>query len=177
MAFFEERMIQDTILIETTPERIFSYLTGIVDDDTYRAWHPEDHVRFQWLKGDPWKEDSIMVAEEYLHGKLHKFKFQITRIEPNRRIEYAPVSPLLRKFLPKNEFLIDQENGSCRFTATGTYRVGWIGKKLFMNAIEKGLESVRKHMQEEGENLKKILECEICSGELLSATNPRGGRV
>ena len=158
MAFFEEIVIQDSIEIETTAEKVFNFLTGIVDDDSYRTWHREDHVSFRWLKGRPWTEGSVMVAEEYIHGKLHKLKFEIIKIDPDRRIEYAPTSRFVRKFFPKNEFIIEQKNNSCIFTASGTYRVGKVGKIFFKKAIEKSLSSVRKHMREEGVNLKMILE-------------------
>jgi hypothetical protein len=103
-------------------------------------------------------EGSVIYAEEYIHGKLHKLKFKITKIIPNQRIEYTPVSRFIRMFFPKNEFLIEQKGKSCLFIASGTYRVGWIGKTFFNKAIEKGLSSVKKHMQEEGENLKKMVE-------------------
>ena len=158
MAFFEEVTLTDTIAIKTTPEKIFSFLTSIVDDDSYRAWHRKDHVRLRWLKGPPWTEGSVVYAEEYIHGKLHKLKFEITKIIPNERIEYTPASRFVRKFFPKNEFIIEQKKDACRFIAAGTYRLGWIGKTFFKKAIEKGLSSVQKHMKEEGENLKKILE-------------------
>ena len=159
MAFFEEVILTDSIEIKTTPEKIFSFLTGIVDDDSYRAWHKEDHVGFKWLTGKPWAEGSVIYAEEYIHGKLHKLKFIITKIELNKKIEYSPVSRFIRKFFPKNEFLIEQKGESCLFIASGTYRLGWIGKKFFGKAIEKSLSGVKKHMKEEGENLKRILEC------------------
>lgn len=42
--------------------------------------------------------------------------------------------------------------------ASGTYRVGWIGKTFFKKAIDNRLASVKKHMKEEGENLKQLLE-------------------
>jgi hypothetical protein len=100
----------------------------------------------------------VLYAEEYLHGKLHKLKFEIIKIDPGRRIEYAPTSRFIRKFFPKNEFIIESKNDACVFTASGTYRVGKLGKFFFKKAIEKSISSVRKHMQEEGENLKKILE-------------------
>ncbi|MBW2560314.1 MAG: SRPBCC family protein [Deltaproteobacteria bacterium] len=158
MAFFEDVILTDSIEIKTFPEKIFNFLTGIVDDASYRAWHKDDHVSFRWLKGQPWAEGSVMYVEEYLHGKLHKLKFVVTKIVPNEKIEYAPVSRLLRKFFPKNQFIIEQKGESCLFIASGTYRVGWIGKAFFGKAIEKGLASVEKHMKEEGENLKKILE-------------------
>lgn len=158
MPFFEDRVLTDTIEIKTTPEKIFSFLTSIVDDDSYRAWHPKDHVKLRFIKGQPWTEGSVIYAEEYIHGKLHKLKFEITRIEVNKRIEYAPVSRFVRKFFPKNEFMIEPKEGSCLFIASGTYRIGWIGKTFFNAAIEKSLSSVKQHMKEEGENLKTILE-------------------
>jgi hypothetical protein len=46
----------------------------------------------------------------------------------------------------------------CLFIASGTCRLGWIGKTFFNKAIEDGLSSLKKHMKEEGENLKGILE-------------------
>jgi len=36
-------------------------------------------VSFRWLKGQPWVEGSVIYAEEYIHGKLHKLKFKITK--------------------------------------------------------------------------------------------------
>jgi len=158
MAFFEEVIITDAVEIQTTPEEVFRFLTGIVDDDTYRAWHPQDHVCFRWLKGKPWAEGSVVYAEEMIHGKRHKLKFKVTRIVVNQRIEYAPVSRVLRKFFPKNEFIIEQKGDSSLFTASGTYRLGWIGKKFFRKAIDKGLSSVKQHMREEGQNMQRTLE-------------------
>ncbi len=157
MAFFEDVVIADSIEIKTTPDKIFNFLTRI-DDESYRAWHKEDHVRFRWLKGTPWTEGAVLYAEEYIHGKRHKLKFKVTKIVPNKRIEYSPVSRLIRKFFPKNEFIIKKESDSCLFIASGTYRLGWIGKTFFKKAIEKRLSSVKKHMKEEGQNLKRILE-------------------
>ncbi|HDQ04506.1 MAG TPA: SRPBCC family protein [Deltaproteobacteria bacterium] len=158
MTLFEDVIITDSIEIDATPEKIFTFLTGIVDDESYRAWHNEDHVSFRWVKGQPWTEGAVMRAQEYLHGKLHKFKFKITKIVPYRHIEYAPTSRFMRKFFPKSEFILEAKGEKCIFKASGIYRVGWIGKKFFMKAIEEGLVSVRKHMKEEGENLKRIIE-------------------
>lgn len=158
MAFFEERIISDAIEINAPAEKVFNYLTSIVDDATYRAWHEKDHVSFKWLLGEPWSEGSVFRAEEFLHGKLHKFTCVVTKVEINRRIEYAPVSKFLKLFLPKSEFLIEPKDDRCLFVASGTYRIGWIGKKFFHRAIEKGLASVKKHMKEEGENIKQALE-------------------
>jgi hypothetical protein len=160
MALLEDVTLKDTIEIRTTPEKIFSFLTNLVDDESYRAWHPEDHVALRWLKGSPWEEGSIVYAEEYIHGKLHKLKFLITKVVPNREIEYVPVSRFLRRYFPKNTFYIEPNEETCVFAATGTYRVGWLVRTFARNRLERGLSSVRKHMKEEGENLKRILEAE-----------------
>ena len=158
MAFFEELVLKDSIEIKTTAENIFTFFNSIIDDESYRAWHNEDHVSLRWLKGNPWTEGSVVYAEEYIHGKLHKLKFKITKIVPGKRIEYSPTSRFAKFFFPKNEFIIEQKGECCVFTASGTYRVGRLGKIFFKKAIERGLSSVKKHMREEGENLKRILE-------------------
>ena len=158
MALFEDRVLTDTIEINTTPKNVFQFLTGIIDNESYQAWHKEDHVAFRFIKGEPWVVGSVIHAEEYVHGKLHKLRFIITKIEPNKKIEYIPASWLLRKYFPKNEFIIEAQADTCRFIASGTYRIGWIGKTLFKRKLDEGLASIKQHMKEEGENLKRILE-------------------
>lgn len=158
MALLEEMTLTETIKIKTTPEKIFKFLTSLVDDESYRAWHPDDHVTLRWIVGQPWLEGSVVYAEEYIHGKLHKLKFTVTKVEPNKRIEYTPTSKFLRIYFPKNEFIIEQKGDSCLFIASATCRIGWIAKTFFKKAIDKGLSSAKKHMREEGENLKKIME-------------------
>jgi len=158
MALLEDVILTDSIEIKTTPEKIFNFFANLVDDESYRAWHPDDHVALRWIEGQPWEEGSVVYAEEYIHGKLHKLKFVVTKVIPNREIEYAPVSWLLRRYSPKNTFSLQQKEGTCVFTATGTYRIGWLVKTFAKKRLERGLSSVKKHMKEEGENLKRILE-------------------
>jgi hypothetical protein len=160
MALLEDITLTDSVEIKTTPERIFDFLVNLVDDDSYRIWHPQDHVTFRWLKGIPWEVGSVVYAEEYIHGKLHKLKFIVTKAVRNKEIEYSPLSRFLRKYFPKNTFYIEPKDETCIFTASGTYRVGLIVRTFAKNKLEYGLSSVRKHMQEEGQNLKKILEGE-----------------
>ena len=160
MALFEEITLTDSVEIRTTPEKVFDFLIHLVDDKSYRIWHPEDHIAFRWLKGKPWEEGSEVYAEEYVHGKVHKLKFIVTKVVPGKEIEYVPSSRLLRRFFPKNTFSIEPKEGSCIFSASGTYRVGWIVRTFAKNKLDHGLSGVKKHMKEEGENLKRILESE-----------------
>ena len=83
MALLKDVILTDSIGIKTTPEKIFDFFTNIVGDESYRAWHPEDHVALRWIEGQPWKEGSVVYAEEYIHGKLHKLKLIVTKIIKN----------------------------------------------------------------------------------------------
>ena len=158
MALLEEVTLTDSIEIKTTPERIFEFFANLSGDESYRAWHPGDHVSLRWIKGEPWQEGSVVYAEEYLHGKLHKLKFIIIKVVPNRVIEFAPTNRFLRFYFPKNTFTVDQKGDRCVFTASGTYRIGWLARTFAGKKLERGLLSAKKHMKEEGENLKSILE-------------------
>ena len=160
MALLDDVTLTDSIEIKTTPEKIFDFFANLVDDESYRAWHPDDHVALRWIEGKPWEEGSVVYTEEYIHKKLHKLKFVVTKVVPNEEIEYVPVSRFLRRYFPKNTFTIEQKEDTCVFTATGTYRVGWLVRTFAKNRLERGLSSVRKHMKEEGKNLKRMLEAE-----------------
>jgi len=158
MKLLEDIVITDSIEIHTTPEEVFRFFLQIVDDASYQAWHPEDHVAFRWIKGEPWQKGSVAYSEEYLHGKLHKFRFLINKVVANREVELVPLPRFLRIFFQGNTFSIEPREGSCVFTASGVMRVGRLARLLAGRKIEEGLSGVRKHMKEEGENLKRILE-------------------
>jgi hypothetical protein len=150
--------LKDSIEVKATPERVFEWLVQrFKDKESYQAWHPE-HVDIRWIKGKPQQEGSIVYAEEYLHGDLHKLKFRITKIVPNRVIEYKPLFPL-SILSPGNTFLIEPKGGnSCIFTAKGDLRIPrWLFKKVHKKHKNK-IEATEQHMKEEGENLKKALE-------------------
>ena len=158
MGFFVNITLQDSIEIHAAPEKIFEFITGLVDDESYRAWHPEDHMALRWIKGAPWHENSIVYAEEVIHGKLHKLKFRIQKVVPNREIQYTHKSPLIRFYFPQNSFQIEPNEDDSIFTATGRLRVGWPVKMFARRKLEAGCASIKRHMHEEGENLKRILE-------------------
>ena len=158
MKLLEDILITDSIEIQTTPMEVFRFFLQIVDDASYQAWHPEDHVAFRWIKGEPWQKGSVAYSEEYLHGKLHKFRFLINKVVANREVELVPLPRFLRIFFPVNTFSIEPREGYCVFTASGVMRVGRLVRLLAGRKLDEGVSSVRKHMKEEGENLKRILE-------------------
>jgi hypothetical protein len=161
MKLMEDVFLTDSIEIRTTPEKIFEFFYSLVDDASYRAWYPDDHVAMRWTKGSPWQEGSVVYAEEYIDGELQKLTFIVTRVVPNREIEYVPVSRFSRRYAPKYTFSVEPKDTSCVFTAAVHVRVPLLPRLLAKKKVEGGLSSVRKHMQEEGENLKKILEADV----------------
>ncbi len=158
MKLMEDVFLTDSIEIHASPEDIFGFLNNLVDDASYRAWHPQDHVAMRWEKGSPWQEGSVVYAEEYFHGKLHKLKFVITHVIPNRKIEYVPVSRFLKRYVPKMSFTVEPKGPRTIFTAMAHYRIALLPRLLAKKSVERGISSVRKHMKEEGENLKRLLE-------------------
>ena len=142
--------LRDSIEIKTTPEIIFEFFVHF--EENYHAWHP-DHVKCCWLKGEPFEEGSILYVEEYLHGELHKMKFLGTKVEQNKKIEYKLLFPM-SIICPKGSFLIEPKGENCIFTATLSYRFEW----LFLRFAKDRVEAIKKHIREEGENLKRLLE-------------------
>jgi len=158
MPLMEEITLTDSIEVRAAPEEVFGFIARLADDESYRAWHPEDHVSLRWIEGPPWEEGSVAYAEEYLHGKLHKLKFTVTKVVPNRRIEYGPTSRLMRRYFPGNAFIMEPAEEGCVFTATVKLRVGRLARILAGGRLQRGLADTKQHMREEGENLKKIVE-------------------
>ena len=158
MKLLEEIVIEDSIEIYAEPEAVFKFLLNLKDDDSYQAWHPKDHISFRWVKGKPWEVGSVVYAKEYIHGVVHTLKFIVTKMIPNRLIEYTPTFRLYRIFIPKNSFILEPTSKGCLFKAVGIYRVGRIGKLIAKKRITKGIASIQKHLREEGEFLKQSVE-------------------
>jgi hypothetical protein len=150
--------LSDSIEVMASAEEVFEWLARRMSDgESYRAWHPE-HVDVRWIKGEPLQKGSVLYAEEYLHGDLHKLKFRITRVVPNRLVEYRSLFPL-SLLSPGNRFIIEPTGeNSCVFTASGSLRLPrWLFKKMHKKHKHK-IEATERHMREEGENLRKAVE-------------------
>lgn len=162
MKLFEPLALKDSIEIKTTPEKIWNFFYNL--EKNYKAWHPEDHVSFKWTKGKPMETGSHWYAGEYIFGELKKGKGTIGEVIPNRKIVFKnafPVSIVFSRF----EWLIEPKDSKSVFTAVSYIRAEKIMRKLasvFHSSDKKNLDTIiaagKKHVKEEGENLKKILE-------------------
>lgn len=140
--------------IAAAPERVHAFFEAM--EERYTNWHP-DHIVFRWLSSDRGVEPGGgFYIEERINGQLLKRTMRFSRVEPARHLEFAPDSRLMRFFLRAVIFRIEPRDGGCRLTQTLHIRIGPIGRWL----NRRGFAAVEKHMREEGENLKAMLEAE-----------------
>lgn len=144
------RQLEDTIEIETPPERIWSWLEGLVDH--YQDWH-SGHISAAWDEGEPNQVGSILRAVEVVGGRHEELCFELTSIDPPHRFDYRLLGPV-SLVMPQGSFSIEPNNGGATFRATLAYRGGPVTAWLFRNRLDE----IQAHMQEEGENLKQIME-------------------
>ncbi|MBM3126642.1 MAG: SRPBCC family protein [Chloroflexi bacterium] len=146
--------LRDTITIQTSTKRIFGWLESLPKE--YVSWHP-DHVAYRVIKGSMRQPGSEIECQEHLHGNLHTLRFRLTKVEPDKRMEYEIIGLGKGAFevIPKDdevEFVAELGLGSS-FPIVGRF-VDAVLRVLF----HRRLEAMRQHMREEGQNLKKIIE-------------------
>ena len=144
------RELSDSIQIESPPEPIWEWLCDLPEH--YTDWHP-DHVSAEWEHGEPMHVGSILRAIEDLGGTREVLRFEMTSVDPPNRFEYR-IRGLVSLLLPGGAFAVVSEDRGARFTATISYRFGKLTERLFKQRTA----ALRKHMKEEGENLKRIIE-------------------
>ncbi len=63
MVLCEQTILEDTVEIYTTPEKIWEFRANM--DDNYKVWHPQDHIFFDGPRGNQWKR-----VRKYMLRKL-----------------------------------------------------------------------------------------------------------
>ena len=146
--------LSHSIEIKTTHEEIWKFLTN---PDNYTTWHPKDHVRMMWTKGKPFEVGSKFYSEQLVFGKVQKYNGEIKEYIPNRKVIFAFKFPVAL-LSPKIEWRTESKGENTVFTAISYIRAGYLFKKLFKKGMKKLITEHNRHVGEEGENLKKILE-------------------
>lgn len=144
------RQLTDSIGIAAPSEAVWEWLTAL--SEHYTDWHP-DHVSAEWEHGEPNQVGSILEAVENLGGTREVLRFEMTAVEPPHRFEYRIRGPI-SLLLPGGNFVVVPDDRGSQFTATISYRFGRLTERLFKHRTA----ALRRHMKEEGENLKRIIE-------------------
>lgn len=144
------RQLTDSIGIDSPPEPVWEWLAAL--SQHYTEWHPA-HVSAEWVHGEPNQLGSVLEAVESLGGSREVLRLEMTSISPPHGFEYRIRGPI-SLLLPGGAFAVVPEDGGSRFTATISYRCGRLTERLFQRRTAE----LKRHMQEEGENLKRIIE-------------------
>lgn len=147
-------LLRSEVSIGRSPAAVFAWLSRI--DEHYLEWHP-DHISCRYINGDTIAPGSIFFCQEYLHGRPHKFRMRLTGIEPDARIDYNV------GFGMSGAFIVEPEGDGARFIAE--LRLGFsrsfiagIQDRFLRRMFGWRVEALARHMDEEGANLKRLLE-------------------
>jgi len=148
--------LRDSIEIHTTPGQLFAWLGRMPQE--YESWHP-DHVACRVLHGSILEVGSKIECEEYLHGKLHSMRFRMTKVVPDKRVEFEVAG------MGRGAFEAQVNGDTVRFVAeldigSDAPIIGRLFDFIFSCLFNQRIETMRQHMAEEGHNLKAILESE-----------------
>ncbi|MCC5971963.1 MAG: SRPBCC family protein [Pararhodobacter sp.] len=143
---------EDRIFIAATPERGFAFFEKM--EENYTRWHP-DHIAFEWRKGRGLAVGNVFWFDEWIGGKRMAKQVRLVEVVPARLMVFEPTFWLLRAFLPRMSFAFIPEPGGFIFEAKIVMRgIGALGRRL----NRRDFLAVERHMAQEGQNLKNLLE-------------------
>lgn len=146
--------LRSEVLVEAPEERIWAWLNDLPTH--YRAWHP-DHLECRYARGERLEAGAVLIVAERLHGRVHHLRLLATEVQPPRIVRYRG-----RGF--RGAFLLESVNGDAtRFTAELAFGSRLPGLGSLLDALARRLladrlAALQRHMREEGENLKRIME-------------------
>lgn len=145
--------VEDNIEVKAPPEAVWEWLSALADH--YTEWHP-DHISARWIRGEPNRVGSQLEAIEGLAGHREKLVFEMTAVDPPRRMEYRILGPH-SILLPGGRFVISECGGGSVFQAAIAVRLGRLSAMVFRRRME----ALRTHMREEGLSLKRLVEASL----------------
>jgi hypothetical protein len=77
--------LRDEVCIKAPPEAVLAWMKAMLEH--YVDWHP-DYLSCRWLSGAPVEPGDTMEVIQYLHGKKHQVRINLTEVECGRRFDY-----------------------------------------------------------------------------------------
>lgn len=156
------RTITEEIEIKATPEQIWNFLTNLHVDNNYKKWHPTDHITYVLRKGSMGKVGGLAYFEEHLGKFTLKLAYKAKIANNPTYLEYTAAPPLSWLHAGRGSFqILPIDPKTTRFIAYAEYGysipilgpiVDWVATKFIK------YEDAKRHIHEEGENIRRILE-------------------
>lgn len=143
--------LRESVVIHAAPDRVFRFFQRM--ETNYLRWHP-DHLAFDWEGDGGLREGARFRLEERIGGKVIRRTMVLTNVVPAGLVEFAPANRFVRLLMPRLSFRIAEVPDGSRLEAEIRVRTGPVG--AWLNRRE--FDAVRRHMREECENLKRIVE-------------------
>ncbi|MGI9381816.1 MAG: SRPBCC family protein, partial [Methyloligellaceae bacterium] len=144
-------LLEDRILIDAPPSRVFAFFDEMAAN--YTDWHP-DHILFEWRTGRGAATGNVFYFEETIAGELQRKEVVFTEVERDRAMVFAPTNRFFWLFLPRISFQMCETPLGTELIAQVVVRMGPIAAWLH----RRELAAVRRHMREECQNLKRMVE-------------------
>jgi uncharacterized protein YndB with AHSA1/START domain len=141
--------------INASPEKTWEFLINI--EKNYKAWHPDDHILFQWVKGAPFEEGATFYAEQNLMGEKVKYKGKITYCIPGSKITMKFSFPL-SLITEKIEMIVEDHGSHSTFKHVTYMKFKLLSRTIFKKRNIRLLNDMDCHVMAEGANMKRIIE-------------------
>lgn len=148
--------LKEETFINAPAKSVFGFLTHI--DLLYKTWHPKDHVFCKTISGTLSKKGCVFHFLEVI-GRFPIYSIvKVSELKSDEYIEYSPIFPFSLLRIGKGYFRIETlSKNKSKLIAYTEYgdKSGIIDRMA--NLVIKASD-IRKHMREEGINLKIYLE-------------------
>lgn len=146
-------IIEETI-VNVPAKDVFNFLVNI--DSLYKVWHPKDHIFCRVLSGSLAKRGSRFHFLEIIGGFPLYLTAKIIDVREDEYLEYVPAFPFSLLKTGKAYFRVEKiSDNQSRLIAYVEYGNKFLDK--IANFLVK-TSFAKKHIREEGENLKNYLE-------------------
>lgn len=158
------RVLRHSVVVDAPPAECFEFFRSM-DEERYLAWHRE-HLAFHYVEGDRIEEGARAFFDEEVGDERIASTVRYTRVRPPEYIEFRDENRLTRLFNPKNTFAFEPVDGGTHVVAEIHLRIGPLER--LSSQVHHELEELRRHVREEGENLKRLVE----SGRIVAEEPP-----
>lgn len=146
--------IKEETMINVPVKSVYNFLINI--DSLYKIWHPTDHVFCKTISGSLSKKGCRFHFLEIIGGFPLYLTAKVTEARENEYLEYVPTFPFSLLKTGRAYFQIEKISANqSKLIAYVEYGNKFLDRiaNLFVKTS-----AAKKHIKEEGENLKKYLE-------------------